>query len=333
MDRVMLYQIIYALAACNGREKALFGSCAPRAREAFVQSLVGTGFPELWFELPFLGEPWFDLHVLAAREDLGVGIAYDEAPCGGVPEVFRWFGSQGMDARQLALSWDTSFPELVQPAVQLLRRTRDTQLTCDFLAAAGRSDAESAYRAFEARLPEGWFACYTGVFPQRREPFLRVECIPPRDQQRAYAADPALLADHLRQVGLADLGDTLVERCQVLADTPFQLEFQFDVTPEGTAGSTFSASVRFAAPSDEGEGTPFDADGAGGTLMKQVEAWGLADDRWRQMAETGFSKRVKMRDNSCLLWCFPAFLKLRWRAGEPVDAKAYLIAGAQDFTA
>jgi len=29
---------------------------------------------------------------------------------------------------------------------------------------------------------------------------------------------------------------------------------------------------------------------------------------------------------SVALLCFPAFVKLRWRAGQPLDAKAYLMA-------
>ena len=186
-----------------------------------------------------------------------------------------------------------------------------------------------AYRAFGKALPEGWFACYTGVFPQRREPFLRVECIPRPDQQRAYAADPCALVGHLRQVGLSELDDTLLSRCQVLAAAPFQLEFQFDVTPESTPGPTFSASVRFAAPSEAGLWEAFDADGAAGKLMEQVEEWGLADDRWRLLPQTAFAKRVTAAGTSGLLWCYPAFIKLRWRGGVPVDAKAYLVAGAQ----
>ena len=44
------------------------------------------------------------------------------------------------------------------------------------------------------------------------------------------------------------LGDTLVPRCQELASTPFQLEFQFDVDERGCASATFGASLRFAAP-------------------------------------------------------------------------------------
>ncbi len=47
LDRMMLYNTIYALAARDGREATLFGSCAPLARQAFARSLAGIGFPEL----------------------------------------------------------------------------------------------------------------------------------------------------------------------------------------------------------------------------------------------------------------------------------------------
>ena len=330
MDRMMLFDMIYALAARDGREAALFGESAPLAREAFGRSLAGDYFPELWFELPLAGEPWFDLHALASREDLDASAAFDAASCGGASEAFRWFAAQGPGARQLALSWDVGPGDVVSPAVQLLKRADDEQMTCDFLAAAGAPDAASAYRAFAGRLPQGWFACYAGVFPGRDIPFLRVECIPQPAQQRAYAADPALLEAHLCQAGLAATGDgALVERCQLLAGMPFQLEFQFDVTPEGVAGPTFAASVRFAQPPGADGLEAFDPEGAAGDLMRQVEAWGLADGRWRQLAGTAFAKRVEAAGESRLIYCYPAFLKLRWRGSEPLDAKAYLIAGVQ----
>lgn len=327
MDRKLLYDLIYALAAKDGREAALFGDCATRAREAFARSLAGTQFPELWFELPLSGEPWFDLHALASHEGLDADAGFDPATCGGAPEAFAWFARQDQGARQLALSWDVSSGDLENPAVQLLRSRADTQLTCDFLTAAGRADAVSAYRAFEGRLPEGWFACYTGVFPRRTVPFLRVECIPSPQLQRAYADDPALLEAHLRQVGFVDFGDTLLERCVAIAKMPFRIEFQFDVTPEGAAGPTFSVSARFAAPPGRGDWKAFDADGAAGELMRQAEEWGLVDERWRLLTGTMISKRLNAAGQTCLLYCFPAFLKLRWRSGDPLDAKAYLMAG------
>ena len=158
---------------------------------------------------------------------------------------------------------------------------------------AGRQDAAQAYRAFEERLPKEWFACYSGVFPQRTVPFLRVECIPNGKLQKLYANDQSLLAEHLAQVGLAELGEMLLARCQILAASPFKLEFQFDVTPEGAAGSTFSASVRFEALVKGLTQGTFNPQGEAGELMRQLEEWGLADDRWRQLTGTTFSKRLK----------------------------------------
>ncbi|MDO4532133.1 MAG: hypothetical protein Q4C36_00260 [Coriobacteriia bacterium] len=63
--------------------------------------------------------------------------------------------------------------------------------------------------------------------------------------------------------------------------------------------------------------------------MTQVEAWGLADSRWRLLPECSFAKSVSFGGERALLYCYPAFVKLRWRAGVPLDAKAYLIAGVQ----
>ena len=63
--------------------------------------------------------------------------------------------------------------------------------------------------------------------------------------------------------------------------------------------------------------------------MQHVEEWGLADERWRLLADTAFAKQIKFSGESALIYCFPAFIKLRWRNGEPIDAKAYLMAGTQ----
>ena len=328
MSRQFIYDIIYALAARDGREAALFGASAPAAHEAFERSLAGKGFPELWFEVPLAGDPWFDLHALASRSELAPGMEFSADETGGFPGVFAWFAAQDKSiVRQLALSYDTGRGDAEHPAVQLLLWKRDVEMTCGFLEAAGRPDAVSAYRAFEGRIPEGWFACYTGVFPGRPEKTLRVECIPDESLQAAYADDRALLEAHLRQAGLRDLGDTLVDCCQLFARTPFKLEFQFDVEPDGSAGVTFSASVRFASPSGEDDWQPFEADGEAGELMEQVEAWGLADDRWRLFPDATYAVRVRRGNTDVTAFNFPAFLKLRWRAGETVDAKAYFLAG------
>ncbi len=323
-----LFSILYALTALDGREAALFGKSAPLAREAFARSLACDTFPEVWFEIPLAGDPWFDLHLLVSRESLSPDMAFSADDTGGHPQVFSWF-AQHDRVRQLALSWDVGKGNDATPAVQVLVSDYDPEVSCSFLRAAGREDLQDAYRAFRARIPEQWFACYTGAFPNRERDFVRVECIVGEQLQIAYAQDASLLEGHLRQAGVRELGETAVARCQELARSPFDLEFQFDVMPDGALGSTFGASVRFGCPPGE-EGRPcFDPHGAAGELMEQVEAWGLADERWQLLADTAFATQVARGNNSCLLFDYPTFVKLRWRDGEPVDAKAYLLAGAQ----
>ena len=330
MDRIMVYKLIYALAACGGRDRELFGPHAPRGVEAFACSAPGTGFPELWFELPLTGDPWFDLHVLTAREDLSAGKPPVPETCGGYPAVFSWFAG-AENGRQLALSWDLNTGSQPAPAVQLLLSRRDDRAACDFLEAAGNPEAVPAYRTFLSRLPEDWFACYLGVFLSRPGHHLRVECIPSDRQQREYARDPSLIAQHLSQVGFTPLTDSLLSGCQALAAAPFQFEFQFDVNEKGSADITLGASVRFALGDGASERMQhFTVGGAAGRLMEELEKQGLADGRWRRLEETAFAQKLTFGPESCLIFCAPIFVKLRWRAGEPLDAKAYLMAGVQE---
>lgn len=329
MDYRMLYEILYALAASNGREQALFGRCAPASREAFSRSLAGDSFPEIWFEVPLTGNPHFDLHTLIEREALHPETTYPPENTGGFPETFRWFANQGANVRQLALSWDLFPGETPAAAIQLLVSGREPDTVTGFLKAAGREDAIRRYRIFSENLPEGWFACYFGVFPGRPGGNLRVECIPDRRQQAAYAKDPDLLRRHLEQAGFRDFGDTLIPRCRYLADTPFRLEFQFDVEEDGSAGPVIGVSLRFARPPGEGDWHCFDTNREAGKLMDQVCEWGAADSRWHLLGDTAFARRVTRGEESYLLFCFTAFLKLRWRSGDLTDAKAYLKAGVQ----
>ena len=219
MDRSWIYRIAYALAARDGREAALFGNCAPLAQQAFDRSCAGDAFPEVWFEVPLAGEPWFDLHALTARDTLEPGMHFGPDETGGHPELFEWFAG-APDVRQLALRYDVSGGDIESPAVQLL--VWKPYMHELFLKLAGGQAASDAYRAFAQRLPEEWFPCYTGIFPGRPGANVRVECIPDANLQRAYAADATLLESHLRQVGFTAIDDTMMPRCQALAGEAFR---------------------------------------------------------------------------------------------------------------
>ena len=325
MDRVMIYDLIYALAAKDGREEILFGKSAAAGREAFVRSITGEVFPEMWFELPLLGEPWFDVHVPAEHYDVaGKQVSYPGQ--GGVyAKALEWFAAQPEHTvRQLFLSYDSSTGDLDHPAVQLLLNGRGTSVPHAFLEAVDRADLCDAYGAFVGRIPPAWYACYVGVFPGRvgrdGTPWLRVECLVDEERQRVYAQDAEALRKDLEQTGLSCVNDELLECIQTFARASFKLEFQFNVDEQGRALPILGASLRFDADTWSDASSMLEL----ARLMAQVQEWGLADDRWHALAQVPFAKRVTRGDEFIKIFCFPAFVKLRWRDGEPLDAKAYL---------
>lgn len=328
MDFSLLYDIIYSLAARDGRVDTLFGKSAPLAHEAFVHSSPCDTFPELWFELPLLGDPWFDLHVLTHRDSLSSDMTFVDETTGGYSTAFEWFSHQS-DVRQLALSWDVGSRGATSPAIQLLMKRSNLAESSAFFEVVGRAEAIEGYETFVRRLPRGWFACYAGTFPDRSDAPVRVECIPGPSQQQAYARAAGMLRHDLRMVGMDEPGDTLVSQCQELARTPYQFELQFNVTDDGRADDTVSASVRFMPPTSSDREKSFDPQGGTKALVQQIKSWGLADERLDVLRDVTFSKRASLGNESFLLYCFPAFIKVRWRDGNPIDAKAYLMAGAQ----
>lgn len=351
MNRLTMYDIIYSLAAMDGREAALFGDYAPAAREAFSRSLVGESFPEIWLEIPLTGEPWLDFHALTSRKDIAdeTGAASEPSDTNTLdaaseletrsPKItfsgqgedyanaLAWFAAQEPHkVRQIALSYDTHLNDVDHPAVQLLVNGKDLEVPVGFLKAAGRPDAEASYRAFAASMPANWYACYVGVFPGRQSasssPWVRVECIVGDKSQRAYAEDAGALRNDLAAIGLERFEDGAIEDIQTLARSPFPLELQFNIGADGAALPTVSASVRFQ-PEDW-------TDSARTTEIMRLASWlqsrSLADGRCVQLAKTTYAKRATRNGESVLISCFPAFVKLRFSEGEPTFAKAYLMA-------
>lgn len=327
MDFMTLYDILYALTAKDGREAKLFGTCAPAAREAFARSLVGEEFPELWFEIPLAGKPWLDFHALTSYKSVA-GTQATFAGHGGIyADALAWFAAQEPHkVRQLALSYDTSAYDVDNPAVQLLVDGYGTAMPLAFLGAAGRPDLCTPFDTFIRRIPDGWYACYVGVFPGRdsacSNPWVRIECIVGDEWQQIYAENSATLRQHLSSVGLNHLDESAIDSIQRLARSPFPLEFQFNVGPDGKALPALSASVRFQAK-DWQSCTRL---GTIGRLAGWLQSCGLADERCGLLTQTAFAKRVTHGSESHLLSCFPAFVKLHWREGMPPDAKAYLLA-------
>lgn len=305
---------------CKGDHLSLFGEHNAHDLEAFWSSYIGDDFPEVWFELPLSGDPWYDLHVLTSRRVLERDFEIPEDVF--FPDVFSWF-STASNVRQLAISHDLSKGVYDRPAVQLLVSGRDDNVVHDFLAAAQNSCATVSYDAFMRRLPKSWFPCYFGTFPSRNSHFLRIECIPVRQDQLLYSSDSRILADHLGSVGYKAGKDTL-ELIRFMSSLPFPIEFQFDVAEDGTAGAVMSASLRFKMPGvkSDSQQAAFINDGEDvKRLMERLCELDLSDDRWRLLTDIAFAKQL----SNAHLAGYPAFIKVRFDADGPVDSKAYLV--------
>ncbi len=317
----LIYNLIYS-SVTTGDEDELFGKRNGMDSEIFAKSFAGNDFPEVWFEIPLKGDPWYDLHVLTSKRSLiGHMGSYD-----GIryPHLFKWF-AKSTGTRQLALSYDLSKGVYDTPAVQLLVSGKDSSTGCDFLTEAGNPDAAKAYKHFTNILPKGWFACYVGTFPKRDDFSLRVECIPDKRSQAEYSVNDKMLKNDLAQIGF-DISEEMLGIIRLLAAQPVPMEFQFNVGDRGYAMPTLGVSLRYQAPYNKYSHPAFLQQNENVvSLMVEFERIGLVDRRWRTLSERSFAKRLSGKVDSVCFGGFPAFIKIRLTPDELIDAKAYIV--------
>lgn len=328
LDRMAVYDALYALAAGEGREELLFGDAAPLAHEAFRRSLAGDGFPVVWFEVPLLGRPRFDLHVALSREALHAGVRFLPGAGSGYDELLRWYTEEEPGGNGLAFAYDVGEGRIDDPAIHVNVNGAPLSNIGRFFELTAGEGAGGRYASFASRLPAGWRVWYTGVHPGRPGTPVRVDCFVNAMTKATYAADYALFEDDLRACGFEAIGPRLRSLVAPILESPFTLELQFDVLRDGSLGPTLGVSAGFdlnAAAKVRalfGEGRP------GAELLGKIESLRLADTRWRHIPDASFSTLVRLDGEALALFCSPTFVKLRLRDGEPFDAKVYLQAGA-----
>ena len=328
VDRMTLYDVLYALAADEGREEPLFGSSAPLARKAFERSLIGEGFPTIWFELPLAGVPYFDLHVAISRKDLHAGVNFLPGAGSGYDELFRWYAEEETGGCGLAFAYDTGAGTIDAPAVHVNVNGAPLSDTHRFFDLAAGEGAAARYDGFASRLPEGWCVWYTGVHPGRPGAPVRVDCFALKEREAAYAQDFGLFERDLASVGFEATSPALHDLLAPILESPFGLELQFDVLEDGSLGPTLGISAQFLLNSAQKMRPLFEEGGAAADLLRKVEGLGLADERWRLLANTMYSTSMPLGGKTLALYCLPTFAKLRLRDGAPLDAKVYFQASA-----
>ena len=326
-DNLVIYDVLYQLAAADGREEALFGSCAPLAREAFAHSLIGNIFPIVWYELPLLGMPRFDLHVAHSRQALRPGTTFSPGAGFGHDELFRWYAEDETGGNGLAFAFDVSDRGVDSPAIHVNVNNSPLAEMDRFFDLTGGKGAANLYRGFSESLPEGWRVWYAGVHPGRPGSPVRVDCFVDGKLQNDYAQDVSLLEKDLLACGFTATSQAIRDLVTPILESPFGLELQFDVTRDGSLGPTLGLSAGFGRMGAATLRPLFEEGGAIATLMGKAEALGLSDDRWHRVADAMFGRLFPMGGKPTVLYCTPTFVKLRMREGTPLDAKFYLQAG------
>lgn len=331
IDRLKMFDTLYALAADEGREEALFGKCAPLAREAFQRSLIGDEFPLLWFEVPLAGSPRFDLHVALSRAALKAGACFLPGAGNGYEALFDWYMREEAGGGGLAFAYDVGDGRIDQPAVHVNVNNAPLGDMGRFFDLVAGNDAAELYDSFTRRLPHGWRVWYAGVHPGRLGAPLRVDCFVNQEAKGAYVQDSGLLERDLASCGFVANCDALSSLVAPILQSPFDLELQFDVLRDGTLGPTLGLSAGFDLWSASTMRPLFEEGGAGAELFKHAELQGLADARWREVSGAFYSMRIPIGSETCVLYCLPTFFKLRMRSGSALDAKLYLQAGCVSY--
>jgi len=324
--REATFRTVLGLASKHGGGAAFFGDLESLAAEAYRKSLVGRAFPSFWLEVPLVGAPGFDLHVYYDRGDVLPDDRFEHGRGFGMQALFDWYFGSDVGGVGVGFAHDLREGAAYSTGVYVNFNKHPLTDRSAFLRALDAEDAIGHTEALLDRLPKWWYTWYLGSFPRRAGSPTRVGAFVSRDRQAAYAADKTLLARDLDQAGFTAVDDALLDCVAELAALPFQLELQLDATAEGT-GDTLGVDLTLEMKSAKGVREAFTETGAGARACGLLEGWGIADDRWHNIAGASTARIVPLASAegkaSMLLTCVPSFIKVKWAGARIQPAKVY----------
>ena len=104
-----------------------------------------------------------------------------------------------------------------------------------------------------------------------------------RAELERCASDPSHLGECFRRVGFSAFDDHMLGQCGEFMRLAPSVDFQFDIMPDGGLGNTFGLSLSFNGTMT-GAAKACMESGYGARLMRVLQDWGLADDRWNLIA-------------------------------------------------
>lgn len=328
------FDAMYTIAADNGRGEALFGDSMWLAHAAYERTLIGDGYPSAYLEFPLMGEPCID--ILSVHSDVKPGDRFAPGAGFGHQAMYDWFANthEERDHISCGLELDLSCGETETAGVYLQQREH-TRYVEPFLASVGEQERAKSYLTVMERMPEGWPPSYVGLFPGRSGTPLRIGGYLHTETSKRCGEDPAYLVACFDKIGFSHYNADMLERCATFMRLAPSVDFQFDIMVDGSLGPTFGLSLSF------NETMPREAQecmksGYGSKIMRLFEEWGLADERWRLIADAAFARHVAFtRDDGSegrfALAIRFNYAKVKFVHGEPTAAKFYLVLSAGEL--
>ena len=322
------FDALYEIAASNGREEALFGRSIELARPAYEKTLVGDGYPTAYLEFPLLGEPRFDL--LSVHERVDPGSRFAPGAGFGYQAMIDWFATlerNGGNIVSCGIELDCGEGETERAGVYLQQR-KQHELVTPFLKSVGEEARAESYLNVLSRMPQGWPPAYVGLFPGRAGTPLRIGGYLDERAQQSYVDNPEELGRAFDAIGFLAYDADMLARCAEFMQLAPSVDFQFDIMADGRLGDTFGLSLSFNEARLDRARECMES-GYGARLMERFEDWGLADNRWRLIADASFARHVGFdredgtqgRFALCVLF---NYAKVKFTGAKAQPAKFYL---------
>ena len=308
----------------EGRADALLGEGWVRAEEAFLTLAPLFWSPTLFVDLALAGEPHVDLHIgfSPLQPEACTALAASSA---ALADVLGWAHDTGLEMALLFPVDEGTRKGHVSGIY--LRNLGDLDAARTFLGHAGAGALADAYLTAASRLPDAWATMYAGFYFGRGTDLARMEVMSTPDLFKPIASGGDELRRLLHQAGYAHATADLVEACMELSSLGLPSTLQFDVCADGSLSQALNLTVSFEKLGRRAS-DPMPEGGPAQRTLELFERLGVADGRARLLRDVSLARCVPARDGNgevcdVALTCLPACAKLKWVAGELIQAKWY----------
>ncbi len=326
------FEVLCLQAADDGRGDILFGDSVSRVRSLLRPFMVGEKFPDVYLESPLAGEPFLDVTVLYKHKRPGLCIASPVAV--GMQDLLDWCAQCRAENEDVSYGFELDTKEQVLPPVAMHFQPRaKTELVRPFFEVLGEPERAQLYLDLAKRMPKGWPLSFFGLFRGRPGSPLRVCGYLADDMVKVCVQDAAQLKASFDEIGFVAYDDKMLEQAsQLLSLAPGAVDFQFDLYPDGTLGKVFAFDIQFEIQQPECVKASFES-GPVNRVFSQLQAWDIADERWRLVGDAAFARAVpaELDDGTFGRYAFtlmPQWAKVRWSDTVLQPSKIYQLGGA-----